>query len=110
MAISNETVLKKMMNEIQEAMVNHGETASVREHVRAVRLLCDLMLDDRHQPAPQAEDRSLKYPDPTDVSEPTADEVRAMMGDVAGSSYQKKEKKKQKDEHDEANGDSIFDF
>ncbi|WP_085506312.1 YwdI family protein [Thalassobacillus devorans] len=108
MAISNETVLKKMMNEIQEAMANHGETASVREHVRAVRLLCDLMLDDR--PAPDTEERVSSYPDPTDVSEPTADEVRAMMGDMAGSSYQKKEKKKQKDEHDEANGDSIFDF
>lgn len=106
MAISNETVLKKMMNEIQEAMLKNGETASVREHVRAVRLLCDLMLDER----PAQSTGSSAYPDPADVEEPTTAEIRKMMGDDSASKQQSDQKKNPAIDHDEANGDSIFDF
>ncbi|MFG6114005.1 YwdI family protein [Halobacillus sp. MO56] len=106
MAISNQAVLKKMMNEIQEAMQKNSETSSVREHVRAIRLLCDLMLDER----PEQSTGSSAYPDPAEVDEPTTAEIRKMMGDLPSSRQQTDQQKKQTIDHEEANGDSIFDF
>ncbi|WP_028784165.1 YwdI family protein [Thalassobacillus devorans] len=106
MAISNEAVLKKMMTEIQEAMQKNGETSLVREHVRAVRLLCDLMLEEHAAHS----SGSSAYPDPTEVDEPTTAEIRKMMGDLPSSRQQTDKQKKQTTDHEEANGDSIFDF
>ncbi|MBA2175204.1 YwdI family protein [Halobacillus locisalis] len=118
MAISNQTVLKKMSNEIQEAMLQHGNEEKVKEHVRSVRLLADLLLDQDNQ------QRSVIEPTSQEVQammgggqtnstkakpstgEPTPDEIRAMMG---GENPKSSQNERTKDE-DDANGASIFDF
>ncbi|MCA0971084.1 YwdI family protein [Halobacillus litoralis] len=117
MAISNQTVLKKMSNEIQEAMLQHGNDEKVKEHVRSVRLLADLFLE---------QETSSKR----SVIEPTSDEVRAMMGGGTSKSTEQKgeadeptpeeirvmmggdkpQSSKKTKGDDEANGESIFDF
>ncbi|MBH0230535.1 YwdI family protein [Halobacillus yeomjeoni] len=98
MAISNQTVLKKMSSEIQEAMLKHGDDQQVREHVRSVKLLADLFLEQETTTTQQA---------PT-VNEPTVEEVRKMMG--ANEPAPSKQKKEEPIDHDDANGSSIFDF
>lgn len=117
MAISNQTVLKKMSNEIQEAMLQHGNDQKVREHVRSVRLLADLLLDqDTSQHSvkgPTSEEvRAMmgerKSTPPTEErssdDEPTAEEIRVMMGGEKPTSSEKEE------DDEDANGASIFDF
>ncbi|MYL49558.1 hypothetical protein GLV98_08670 [Halobacillus litoralis] len=99
MAITNETVLKKMSSEIQEAMLQHGNEQKVREHVRSVKLLADLLL----------EDETSTQRSPAAVQEPTVEEIRKMMG-AGNPEPVQKENKETKIDHDEANGSSIFDF
>ena len=117
MAISNQTVLNKMANEIQEAMLQHGNEEKVKEHVRSVRLLADLLLDQ------DTEQRSVIEPTSQEVQammgggqakppkaqtsgdEPTPNEIRAMMG-----GEKPKSSGKERTNDDDANGTSIFDF
>ncbi|MYL69639.1 hypothetical protein GLW00_02185 [Halobacillus litoralis] len=99
MAITNKTVLKKMSSEIQEAMLQHGDEQKVREHVRSVKLLADLLL----------EEEASTQSSPAAVQEPTVEEIRKMMGAGSPEPVQK-ENKETKIDHDEANGSSIFDF
>ncbi|WP_153463586.1 MULTISPECIES: YwdI family protein [Sediminibacillus] len=95
MAISNQSVLTKMMSELQEALANNDQTAAVREHVRAVRMLCDLMLEEGNAEAGPEQ------------------ELAKMMGGMhtgkTGSSGIQSAGKQTAD-HGEANGNSIFDF
>ncbi|UOQ95034.1 YwdI family protein [Halobacillus shinanisalinarum] len=98
MAITNQTILKKMSSEIQEAMLNHGDDQQVREHIRAVKLLSDLVLEE----GPNSKQTQGS------VQEPTAEEIRKMMG--ADKPAQKESKPESSLDHDEANGKSIFDF
>ncbi|MGP4059220.1 YwdI family protein [Halobacillus sp. H74] len=98
MAITNHNVLKKMSNEIQEAMLQHGNEQKVREHVRSVKLLADLLLDQESN-GEQSE---------SSVQEPTVEEIRKMMG--ADNSPSEKREPETKADHEEANGSSIFDF
>lgn len=96
MAITNQTVLKKMASEIQEAMLQHSDEHKVREHVRSVKLLADLLLEEENT-----------APEPTrSVEEPTVEEVRKMMGADKPS----KRTESKPIDHDDANGSSIFDF
>ncbi|MDC3416816.1 YwdI family protein [Aquibacillus salsiterrae] len=94
MAISYEAVLRKMKKEIDEALSQAGKEVTVRERVRAVKLLCDLVLEEEGQGVGKTESEVGK----------DKIELRAMMGDVGLA----KPKSTSKDE--EANGDSIFDF
>lgn len=94
MAISNQTILKKMSAEIQEAMLHHTEDQKLREHVRSVKLLADLLL----------EEESSHSPTMREESRPTAEEIRKMMG------AKPPKQKEEDDNHDGANGSSIFDF
>ncbi|SDK16350.1 YwdI family protein [Sediminibacillus albus] len=95
MAITNQAVLRKMGNELQEALAKQDQTEAVREHVRAVRLLCDLILDDGQG-----------------VTE--EQELAKMMGGVEGQLPSSKptpgRPQKNNINHEEANGNSIFDF
>ncbi|WP_077623505.1 YwdI family protein [Sediminibacillus massiliensis] len=98
MAISNQSVLNKMQKELKEAMAKEGQTNAVREHVRAVRLLCDLILDE-------------------DKGSGTAEqqELQAMMGNLETSlnkpsNVQRTGQQSVNTDHEEANGDSLFDF
>lgn len=101
MTVSNQQLLQRMNKEIEEAQMNHGDAGRVREHVRAVKLLCDLILEEEGTSAradsPQVTEKS---------SEPTAAEIRKMMGEEPSKSKNKKEDSSD----EEANGSSIFDF
>ncbi|MRH44016.1 hypothetical protein GH741_15340 [Aquibacillus halophilus] len=94
MAISNNTILTKMMSELKKASAVNEQKA-VREHIHAIRLLCDLLLEDKET------DQDL--------------ELKKMIGDV-GQLPNKKfnnandTKTTTKVDHEEANGKSIFDF
>ncbi|WP_082232606.1 YwdI family protein [Halobacillus massiliensis] len=103
MAISNQSILKKMSSEIQEAMLNHEDDHKLREHVRAVRLLADLVLD--QETSSSLSGRSQQQ---GSVQEPTAEEIRRMMGSDAP--VRKASEDNKEAGHDEANGSSIFDF
>ncbi|MGP4076440.1 YwdI family protein [Halobacillus sp. K22] len=103
MAISNQSVLKKMSSEIQEAMLQHGDEQKVREHIRSVRLLADLFLEQGQEETVSSNKGSQT------MHEPTVDEIRKMMGaDKTPDSKPKSEEKRLED--DDANGSSIFDF
>ncbi|MCP3027517.1 YwdI family protein [Halobacillus sp. A5] len=102
MAISNQTILKKMSGEIQEAMLNHGDEHRVREHVRAVKLLADLVLDEGSESSVSSYTKS----ESSSVQEPTVEEIRKMMG----SEKPVQKPASQTEGHDDANGKSIFDF
>ncbi|SIS40989.1 YwdI family protein [Salimicrobium flavidum] len=101
MTVSNQQLLQRMNKEVEEALASHGDSARVREHVRAVQLLCDLVLEEEKTSA-----REEAFQPSDNNSKPTAAEVRKMMGEEPSKS-----KSTQKDSSDEdANGSSIFDF
>ncbi|MFC0525176.1 YwdI family protein [Pontibacillus salicampi] len=104
MSVSYEQILQKMMKEIQEAHLQVNDPEKVKEHVRAVKLLGDLIDDTsstsrvaaqqvapnqtyrgHSQPTPQAAPSKETTPTPAPASEPSID-------------------------HEEANGESLFDF
>lgn len=85
MAIKDDTVLKKMMGELQEAITKENQGGSTREHIRAIRLLCDLMLEEQGSMSKDAE-------------------LKKMMGSLNAPSDQSPV------DHEDANGKSLFDF
>lgn len=99
MAVSNQQILNKMAQELQEAR-QQGETDKVREHVRAIRLLCDLVLEETA--AGNRTDREK--------------ELQTMMGNSSAFSPASQQtggaelKTEQTIDHEEANGKSIFEF
>ena len=101
MAVANETIIKKMIQELvraQEAQRNHEK---MKKHIENVSLLSDLLLEGERE-GQQVSSQSVK---PADISEA---ELRTMMG-----SQEKPKIHKEKQtfiDHDDANGDSIFDF
>ncbi|UFT99001.1 YwdI family protein [Radiobacillus kanasensis] len=90
MTIQDESVLQKMEAEIQKALQHKNQSGKVREHVRAVRLLADLLLDDQ-------EDQAATQPS-----------IPAMPTQTEPKGIQPLNTERLKDE--DANGDSIFDF
>ncbi|WP_164217573.1 DUF5327 family protein [Virgibacillus sp. YIM 98842] len=102
MAVDNGKVLQKMMTELQLAKQLKDDDAAMLKHIRHIRLLCDLFLDDDAQAAvkPQIQ--------PAGIEEA---EMKAMLGERAykAEKYKQQDKNAQID-HDGANGDSIFDF
>ncbi|MBM7551826.1 YwdI family protein [Thalassobacillus pellis] len=111
MVITNASILKKMMKEIQEALED-GRSSTVRERVRAIRLLCDLVLeeDEDENAITSHENVTKRKESPSEVNEPTAEEIRQMMGEDHVNKRQKTEKSSNRMEDDDANGESIFDF
>ncbi len=86
-------MLTKMIEELKRAMDKQENNAVVREHVRAVRLLCDVLLEEK-----QVDNQA---------------EWKTMVGEGAASKTDKGAKEKATiptENQDEANGDSIFDF
>ncbi|ASK62030.1 hypothetical protein CFK37_07590 [Virgibacillus phasianinus] len=98
MAIPNETILKKMMEELKQAKSQQADQRKMVKHIEHVRLLCDLIID-----VEQAE------PDkgPANISDISTDEMKAMLG---SSSKPINEKRASDEDHEDANGKSIFDF
>jgi hypothetical protein len=101
MAVNNETVLQKMMAELQQAkQLKDNETAMLK-HIQHIRLLCDLFLDEEEMPV-----TSLRRPDNIESAE-----MKAMLGEKGyNKELAEQQGKRDQIDHDGANGDSIFDF
>lgn len=94
-AITNRAVINKMMAELQKAKKFHEKEEVMKRHVSHVQLLCDLLLQE------------------TDTSNSKAisqEEMKAMIGNQSRQSSEYKTVQKQSMDHEEANGNSIFDF
>ncbi|WP_163969456.1 YwdI family protein [Oceanobacillus halotolerans] len=96
MVVANKTIIKKMMSELQEALANESNPSKVSDHISNVRLLCDVMLED-------------KSDEQGNTSETITDsEMKAMIGDTKPQPTSFRHSVIDDDE--DANGDSIFDF
>ncbi|MFD2044374.1 YwdI family protein [Ornithinibacillus salinisoli] len=94
MAIANETIIQKMIQELQQAKQQQSQTEIVK-HMEHVRLLCDLFL---------AESDSSSEVSKEEIS---PEEMKAMLGETRKQqSFQKTSRLEEND----ANGKSIFDF
>lgn len=78
-----------MIAELQLAQRTEDDDQKLMQHVASVRLLCEVILDDRPSPS--------HSPKKKEISD---EELKAMLG--------KTERKPIA--HDDVNGDSIFDF
>ncbi|RKQ31529.1 YwdI family protein [Oceanobacillus halophilus] len=108
MAVSNETILKKMMNELNQAKENEHSQEKMVKHIANVKLLCDLFLEED----PEKETIKEAVKSQTKRDEFSQAELKAMIGDqaVIKNIQEEQTKKKQIIDHEEANGSSIFDF
>ncbi|MDL4841713.1 YwdI family protein [Aquibacillus rhizosphaerae] len=99
MAISNKVVLQKMIAELQKAMEKEEQSDGVREHVRAVQLLGDLILE--------SDQKNVNHDKLNQDLE-----LKKMMGNIELPKSTKQTSQSQASyvNHGEANGDSIFDF
>lgn len=50
--ISNQQVLKKVAAELEAAQRKSDQTQAMKEHVRSIRLLCDLLLEGDNEDQP----------------------------------------------------------
>lgn len=99
MAIPNETIIKKMMDELVEAQSNQNDKRQMVKHIENVRLLSELLIEGDHAGS-ESKSASIK-----DISDK---EMKAMLGNS-----KLKESSSKRDsvvDHDKANGKSIFDF
>lgn len=93
MAVGNNTVIQKMITELNQAKEQHDQDKMIK-HIENVRLLCELLLEE--DPSPTGDKEGI-----------SAEEMKAMLGKQAGEN---KKVKSTSVDHDGANGDSIFDF
>lgn len=96
MAVANDTIIRKMIDELNQAKTNQNNHAKMVKHIASVRLLCDLFLDEE----PSAGE---------DLNDITPEEMKAMIGGK-GNTEKKGSFQKRPLEDDNANGDSLFDF
>lgn len=99
MAIPNETIVGKMMDELKKAQLYHENHRQMVKHIENVRLLSDLIIDGK-----QVESEGTQT-GPKSIS---ADEMKAMFG-TTETKKDYVERESETDE-DDANGKSIFDF
>lgn len=132
MAISNHTIINKMLHELQPLQEKNPSRAELRKHIGNVKLMCELFLENdevtseaeslTRQPHSNAPD-DMASRTMQSVPEMTEEEFNVMMKGKnpsnASNSTNKLEKNIQRKrkspsdestEHDQANGDSIFDF
>lgn len=103
--LSEEAVLRHMKEELERALDLDDDVQKQREHVRAVRSMCDLFLQSERSERPvkpqvskQSEEAALS---------PSAAEWAAMTGEWPA---QQQPKKAFEDDDEESNGKSLFDF
>ena len=94
MAVSQETIFYKM-EECMKRAKNSDTTVEMREHLRALQALCDVLLE---EPSRTAEA-------PKNIEEKMSSSVQSPASDHGISRGSKK-----LETEDGANGDSIFDF
>ncbi|MFC3038636.1 YwdI family protein [Virgibacillus xinjiangensis] len=113
MAIANETIIQKMMKELQEAKAEQHKQEKLTMHMEKIRMLCDLFLEGKATPERK---RTVTVYDDEEVfdefkdDEFTEEEIKAMIGDTDANRNSGKTRKTVVDDDDDANGDSIFDF
>jgi len=97
MAVSNGTIIEKMMEELQQAKQQSTNQVAMKQHLSHVRLLCDLILQE-DTPA-------------MNKNEISGAEMKAMLGTAQPNQIKEQQQfGKQTINHEEANGSSIFDF
>lgn len=101
MAVANETIIQKMMQELTKAKDVSNNQERLLTHIEHVRLLCDLLLEEKNE----GYDNAMTKTNRTKI---TADEMKAMMGTTKKVVTPPSERTNIN--HGEANGDSIFDF
>lgn len=97
--MNNLTVINKMIRELEAAKQQEQKQAFLK-HVSNVQLLCELFLEEERAPA---------FENSLSVSSAFSEqEIKAILGE----GYKRQEDKKQhiNADHEDANGDSIFDF
>ncbi|HLR72436.1 MAG TPA: DUF5327 family protein [Pseudogracilibacillus sp.] len=97
MSVANETIINKMMHELKVVKEEPNNKEKMMKHVGHVKLLCELLLE---------EERPLEI----QKNKITAEEMKAMMGQNATKSLPSTSGSKSSIDHDDANGESIFDF
>lgn len=97
MGVSYETMIQKMLEELQQAKLQKSEQ-EMKKHINHVKLLCDLILENKSATTSHASGES--------VDDLTEEEMIAMLG----SNRVKKQERKKTSYHQETDGDSIFDF
>jgi altronate dehydratase len=100
-AVANETIIKKMIQELVRAQEAQHNREKMKKHIENVRLLSDLLLEDERE----EQQVSTQTVNSADISEA---ELKTMMGSQAKPKIHKE--KQTIIDHDDANGDSIFDF
>ncbi|WP_042143966.1 YwdI family protein [Paucisalibacillus sp. EB02] len=98
MAVANNTILQKMMYELDQAKQKQDQ-ADMLKHIENIRLLCDLFL-----PEEKNETTSIESP------EVSADELKTMLGKTPSSKPQPTYRKSIELDDEDGNGDSLFDF
>lgn len=91
MAVANSTIIQKMMKEIQQAQLQQHNNPMLIKHISNIHMLCELLLEEHEQ---------------GNGTEDMQQELKMMMGD----SEREIPLKTTTRDHDQANGDSIFDF
>ncbi|MCP8617381.1 YwdI family protein [Salirhabdus salicampi] len=95
MPIPEQKVLEKISNEVNKAMLDKENPAKLKQHIQTIRLLTDLFLD---------EDMST---DEAVVME----KMKQQHNETTSTTKVQQPRRETKPiDHDEANGDSIFDF
>lgn len=103
MAVANETIIQKMMQELNKAKAVSNNKNSMTKHIEHVKLLCELLLE-------EADGRLEKTTPKISKTKITAEEMKAMMGTTGSRVINTPSSEKTIIDHGEANGDSIFDF
>jgi hypothetical protein len=99
--LSEKAVLRQMKEELERAL-HMDDVQKQREHVRAVRSMCDLFMQG-DSPA------KVQTPEPK-RSEPSAEPSAAEWAAMTGEWPVQQPKKTFEDDDEESNGKSLFDF
>jgi hypothetical protein len=103
MAIENETILNKMLKEINDAKGNQHNQGKLLNHISNVKLLCDLFLEEDSEKIQEVPERRDEF---------TEMELKAMIGkqDTIKKIQQQQLSQIEKNDYEQEDGGSIFDF
>ncbi|WP_010096020.1 YwdI family protein [Ornithinibacillus scapharcae] len=101
MPVGNDTVLKKIMHELQQATNKQHKQEEMLKHIANIKLLCDLFLMEEGTESPDNREEEI-----------SAVELKAMLGErqTQAPSQQPTFKKSIELDDEDGNGDSLFDF
>ena len=107
MSVSYATILEKMVAELKQAQINQADQEAVQQHVAQVKLLCDLILNEK-----ASAERPSEKPSESRVTEK---EMQVMVGkqkeEIVKDPFAKEAGKGQRiSASEDLEGDSIFDF